>query len=188
MATRLQFDSSDIGAFSKLTNAYSPVTVQGSTNFYSVFEAELGEVIPVVRTSIGGTHMAILLPATVTASLYPRRRRTRSSNTFAMPSQTLSPSSASRSASPRSATLSRATIMSHSCIPTSTARQRRSSRTPPRSRSSVRLSPITFLWACTAQSQTRGACPSKNFCPGPGRAFLWWLVPSIVVPTLLTPA
>ncbi|KAN0130315.1 translation initiation factor 6 [Lactarius tabidus] len=56
MATRLQFEnSSDIGFFSKLTNAYCLVAIQGSTNFYSAFEAELSEVIPVVHTSIGGT-------------------------------------------------------------------------------------------------------------------------------------
>ncbi|KAN0127823.1 hypothetical protein V8E53_014379 [Lactarius tabidus] len=52
----LQFEnSSNIGVFSKLTNAYCLVAIQGSTNFYSVFEAELSEVIPVVHTSINGT-------------------------------------------------------------------------------------------------------------------------------------
>jgi translation initiation factor 6 len=29
----------------------------GSTNFYSTFEAELADVIPVVQTSIGGTRI-----------------------------------------------------------------------------------------------------------------------------------
>ncbi|KAN0134512.1 hypothetical protein V8E53_007658 [Lactarius tabidus] len=58
MATRLQFEnSSNIGIFSKLTNAYCFVAIQGSTNFYSAFEAELSEVIPIVHTSIGGTHI-----------------------------------------------------------------------------------------------------------------------------------
>ncbi|KAN0134533.1 translation initiation factor 6 [Lactarius tabidus] len=54
----LQFEnSSDIGVFSKLTKRILPVAIQGSTNFYSAFEAELSEVIPVVHTSIGGTHV-----------------------------------------------------------------------------------------------------------------------------------
>ncbi|KAI9439741.1 hypothetical protein H4582DRAFT_1544100 [Lactarius indigo] len=58
MATRLQFEnSSDIGVFSKLTNSYCLVAIQGSTNFYSAFEAELSEIIPVVHTSIGGTRI-----------------------------------------------------------------------------------------------------------------------------------
>ena len=40
--------------FSKLTNSYCLVAIGGSANFYSVFESELDEVIPVVYTSIGG--------------------------------------------------------------------------------------------------------------------------------------
>ncbi|KAN0134496.1 hypothetical protein V8E53_007642 [Lactarius tabidus] len=77
MVTRLQFEnSSNIGVFSKLTNAYCLVAIQGSTNFYSVFEAELSEVIPVVHTSIGGTRIigrltagnrhGLLVPSTTT--------------------------------------------------------------------------------------------------------------------------
>ncbi|KAN0134540.1 hypothetical protein V8E53_007686 [Lactarius tabidus] len=77
MATRLQFEnSSDIGVFSKLTNAHCLVAIQGSTNFYSAFEAELSEVIPVVHTSIGGTRIIgrltagnrhwLLVPSTTT--------------------------------------------------------------------------------------------------------------------------
>jgi translation initiation factor 6 len=73
----LQFEnSSDIGVFSKLTNAYCLVAIQGSTNFYSAFEAELSEVIPVVHTSIGSTRIigrltagnrhGLLVPSTTT--------------------------------------------------------------------------------------------------------------------------
>jgi len=58
MAVRTQFEnSSDIGVFSKLTNSYCLVAVGGSTNFYSVFESELGDVIPIVHTTIGGTRI-----------------------------------------------------------------------------------------------------------------------------------
>ncbi|KAF8968057.1 hypothetical protein BDZ97DRAFT_1800653 [Flammula alnicola] len=50
MATRLQFENhSDIGLL--------PAAIQGSTNFYSAFESELGDVIPIVHTSIGGTRI-----------------------------------------------------------------------------------------------------------------------------------
>ena len=53
-----QFEnSSDIGVFAKLTNSYCLCAIQGSTNFYSAFEGELGDVIPIVHTSIGGTRI-----------------------------------------------------------------------------------------------------------------------------------
>ncbi|KAG5534464.1 hypothetical protein RHGRI_022559 [Rhododendron griersonianum] len=58
MATRLQFENScEIGVFSKLTNAYCLVAIGGSESFYSTFESELADVIPVVKTSIGGTRI-----------------------------------------------------------------------------------------------------------------------------------
>ncbi|KAH9998922.1 hypothetical protein BJV77DRAFT_978060 [Russula vinacea] len=77
MATRIQFEnSSDIGVFSKLTNTYCLVAIQGSTNFYSAFESELGDVVPIVHTSIGGTRIigrltagnrhGLLVPSTTT--------------------------------------------------------------------------------------------------------------------------
>ncbi|KAJ1383807.1 Translation initiation factor IF6 [Sesbania bispinosa] len=77
MATRLQFENScEVGVFSKLTNAYCLVAIGGSENFYSVFEAEFADVIPVVKTSIGGTRIigrlcagnknGLLLPHTTT--------------------------------------------------------------------------------------------------------------------------
>ena len=56
--TGIQFENhSDIGVFSKLTNSYCLAAIQGSTNFYSAFESELGDVIPIVHTSIGGTRI-----------------------------------------------------------------------------------------------------------------------------------
>jgi len=64
MAVRCQFEnSSDIGVFSKLTNSYCLTAVGGSTNFYSVFESELGDVIPIVHTTIGGTRIVGRLTA-----------------------------------------------------------------------------------------------------------------------------
>ena len=55
MAQRTQFESSnDIGVFAKLTNSYCLTALGASQNFYSVFEAELAEHVPVVQTSIGG--------------------------------------------------------------------------------------------------------------------------------------
>ncbi|BFZ53967.1 Squalene epoxidase [Savitreella phatthalungensis] len=55
MALRAQFENSnEIGVFATLTNAYALVAIGGSENFYSVFESELGDVIPVIHTSIAG--------------------------------------------------------------------------------------------------------------------------------------
>ncbi|XP_033328744.1 eukaryotic translation initiation factor 6 [Megalopta genalis] len=55
MAVRVQFENNnEVGVFSKLTNAYCLVAIGGSENFYSVFEAELAETIPVVHASLGG--------------------------------------------------------------------------------------------------------------------------------------
>ncbi|CAL5186014.1 unnamed protein product [Lathyrus oleraceus] len=77
MATRLRFENScEIGVFSKLTNAYCLVAIGASESFYSTFEAELSDVIPVIKTSIGGTRIVgrlcignkngLLLPHTTT--------------------------------------------------------------------------------------------------------------------------
>lgn len=55
MAVRVQFENNnEVGVFSKLTNAYCLVAIGGSENFYSVFEAELSETIPVVHASVAG--------------------------------------------------------------------------------------------------------------------------------------
>lgn len=64
MAVRTQFENnSEIGVFAKLTNSYCLVAVGGSTNFYSVFESELGDVIPIIHTTIGGTRIVGRLTA-----------------------------------------------------------------------------------------------------------------------------
>eukprot|EP00929_Paragymnodinium_shiwhaense_P014792 TRINITY_DN122755_c0_g1_i1.p1 TRINITY_DN122755_c0_g1~~TRINITY_DN122755_c0_g1_i1.p1 ORF type:complete len:241 (+),score=66.52 TRINITY_DN122755_c0_g1_i1:75-797(+) len=58
MAVRAQFESSnEVGVFARLTNSYCLVAMGGSENFYSVFEAELSQHIPVVHCSIGGTRI-----------------------------------------------------------------------------------------------------------------------------------
>lgn len=55
MATRCQFENSnEVGVFANVTNAYALCAIGGSENFYSVFEQELAEHVPVVHTSING--------------------------------------------------------------------------------------------------------------------------------------
>ncbi|XP_037801843.1 eukaryotic translation initiation factor 6-like [Penaeus monodon] len=55
MAVRCQFEgSNEIGVFTRLTNAYCLTGVAATSNFYSIFEEHLSEVIPVVHTSIAG--------------------------------------------------------------------------------------------------------------------------------------
>jgi len=55
MAFRTQFEgNNELGVFAKLTNKYCLVAIGGSENFYSVFESELSEAIPVIHASIGG--------------------------------------------------------------------------------------------------------------------------------------
>jgi len=55
MASRVQFEgNNEVGVFSKLTNRYCLVAIGGSENFYSIFESELADAIPVVHASIGG--------------------------------------------------------------------------------------------------------------------------------------
>nr|ODN93779.1 eukaryotic translation initiation factor 6 [Cryptococcus depauperatus CBS 7855] len=76
-AVGTQFENStDIGVFSKLTNSYCLTALASSTNFYSVFESELADVIPIVHTTIGGTRIigrltagnrhGLLVPSTTT--------------------------------------------------------------------------------------------------------------------------
>ena len=77
MATRAQFENSnEIGVFSCLTNGYALCAIGGSENFYSVFEQELADHIPVVHTSIAGCRFVgrvvvgnrrgLLVPSTTT--------------------------------------------------------------------------------------------------------------------------
>jgi len=76
MAVRAQFEnSSDIGVFSKLTNAYCLLSYGGSEHF-RVFETELADHVPIVHCSIAGCRVigrlsagnrkGLLLPNTTT--------------------------------------------------------------------------------------------------------------------------
>lgn len=55
MAYRVQFEgNNEVGVFAKLTNRYCLTAIGGSENFYSVFENELADVIPIIHASIAG--------------------------------------------------------------------------------------------------------------------------------------
>ncbi|ETE69145.1 Eukaryotic translation initiation factor 6, partial [Ophiophagus hannah] len=55
MAVRASFENNnEIGCFAKLTNAYCLVAIGGSEGFYSVFEGELSDTVPVIHASIAG--------------------------------------------------------------------------------------------------------------------------------------
>jgi len=77
MATRAAYENNnEVGVFSKLTNSYCLVAIGGSENFYSIFESELAEHIPVIHCSIAGTRIigrltagnknGLLVPSTTT--------------------------------------------------------------------------------------------------------------------------
>jgi len=56
MAVRAQCEgSNEVGVYAKLTNKYALVGLGSSENFYSIFEQELSDTIPVVHCSINGT-------------------------------------------------------------------------------------------------------------------------------------
>jgi len=58
MAQRLHFqNSNEVGVFAMLSNAYCLTAVGTSENFNAVFEAELADHIPVVKTTIAGTRL-----------------------------------------------------------------------------------------------------------------------------------
>ncbi|CAK7568088.1 MAG: Eukaryotic translation initiation factor 6 [Sporothrix epigloea] len=77
MAVRAQFENSnEVGVFSTLTNAYALVAIGASENFYSIFESELQDSVPICRTTIAGTRIVgrlttgnkngLLVPTTTT--------------------------------------------------------------------------------------------------------------------------
>lgn len=77
MAMRVQFENNnEVGVFSKLTNSYCLVAIGAAENFYSVFESELAETVPVIHASIAecriigrltvGNRHGLLVPSTTT--------------------------------------------------------------------------------------------------------------------------
>jgi len=55
MATRTSFENSnEVGVFAALTNAYCLTGIGGSENFFSVFESQLSDHIPVIHATIAG--------------------------------------------------------------------------------------------------------------------------------------
>mmetsp|Transcript_7877 Transcript_7877/g.17349 ORF Transcript_7877/g.17349 Transcript_7877/m.17349 type:complete len:137 (-) Transcript_7877:1147-1557(-) len=81
MAQRAQFENScEVGVFAKMTNSYCLTALGGSHNFYSLFEAELADHIPVVQTSIAGTRIVgrvtvgnkngLIVPSTTTDQVF----------------------------------------------------------------------------------------------------------------------
>jgi hypothetical protein len=52
-----------VGVFSTLTNSYAIVAIGSSESFYSVFEAELQDVIPICHATIAGTRIVGRLTA-----------------------------------------------------------------------------------------------------------------------------
>ncbi|KAL2405765.1 Eukaryotic translation initiation factor 6 [Exophiala dermatitidis] len=58
MAVRAQFENSnEVGVFANLTNSYCLVAIGASENFYSIFESELADLIPIVHCTIAGTRI-----------------------------------------------------------------------------------------------------------------------------------
>jgi translation initiation factor 6 len=58
MVYRTQFENcNDIGVFAKLTNSYCITAIGTAENFYSVFEGEFMDIIPVIHASIAGTRV-----------------------------------------------------------------------------------------------------------------------------------
>jgi translation initiation factor 6 (eIF-6) len=60
---RLTFIYCRVGVFSTLTNSYAIVAIGSSESFYSVFEAELQDVIPICHATIAGTRIVGRLTA-----------------------------------------------------------------------------------------------------------------------------
>lgn len=77
MVSRCKFqNSSEIGAYARITNSYALLPFNTSENFFSVFEEKLAEHIPVFHASIAGTAIlgrlcvgndkGLLVPSTTT--------------------------------------------------------------------------------------------------------------------------
>lgn len=75
-ASNSKLTVNSVGVFANLTNAYALVAVGASENFYSIFEAELQDLVPIVHCTIAGTRIigrmtrgnrkGLLVPTTTT--------------------------------------------------------------------------------------------------------------------------
>lgn len=183
MATRTQFENNnEVGVFARLTNAYCIVGVGGSENFYSVFESELSDHIPVIHASIAGNRIVgrmcvgnskgLLLPNTTTDQEMLHIRNSVSSSPCSLspyyydgqtdpglmssfPTPLLC--NAQRSACRRWGTLLRQTTTSRLHIQTWTGKQRKLSRTSLAWRYFDRPSQETFWLGHIARCRTRAA-------------------------------
>lgn len=64
MAVRATFENSqEIGVFATLTNSYCLLALGASQSFYSIFEAELADLIPIAQCTIAGTRIVGRLTA-----------------------------------------------------------------------------------------------------------------------------
>jgi len=64
MAVRATFENSqEIGVFSTLTNSYCLLAIGASQSFYSIFESELADIIPIAQCTIAGTRIVGRLTA-----------------------------------------------------------------------------------------------------------------------------
>ena len=60
----LQFENSnEVGVFANLTNSYCLVAIGASENFYSIFESELADLVPIARCTVAGTRIVGRLTA-----------------------------------------------------------------------------------------------------------------------------
>lgn len=77
MAVRAQCEgSNEVGVFAKLTNKYCLIGMGSSENFYSIFEQELSDTIPIIHCLINGSKIigrmcvanrhGLLVPSTTT--------------------------------------------------------------------------------------------------------------------------
>lgn len=181
MAVRAQFEnSSDIGVFSKLTNSYCLTALASTSNFYSVFESELQDVVPIIHTTIAGTRIigrltagnrhGLLVPATTTdqelqhlrnslpdtvAIQRVEERLSALGNVIAC-EQLVSRNLSTRMSLINSrARLEQATTTSPSCTQTLTGRPRKSSPTRSRSKSFAKPSPATSSSVLTVRCRTK---------------------------------
>ena len=77
MATRASFENTnEIGVFASLTNSYCLTGINRSENFYSLFESQLSQHIPVIHATVAGCRFVgrttvgnkrgLLVPSTTT--------------------------------------------------------------------------------------------------------------------------